>query len=77
MLRRVFSLGCLAAGLLGFAPRAWGQGCVLCYTSAAAAGPAIQEALRSGILALLVPVLLLLIGMVALIWRSSTHSTTP
>ena len=77
MLRRVFSLACLVAALLGFTPRAWAQGCVLCYTSAAAAGPAVQEALRSGILVLLVPVLLLLIGMVALIWRSATPSTTP
>lgn len=77
MLRRVFSLGCLAAGLLGSAPQAWGQGCVLCYTSAAAAGPAVQGALRLGVLVLLVPVLLLLLGMVALIWRSATPTTTP
>ena len=77
MLRRVFSLACLLAGLLGFTPRAWAQGCVLCYTSAAAAGPAVQEALRSGILVLLIPVLLLLIGMAVLVWRSATPSTTP
>ena len=77
MIRRVFSLACLLAGLLGFTPRAWAQGCVLCYTSAAAAGPAVQEALRSGILVLLIPVLLLLIGMAVLVWRSATPSTTP
>jgi hypothetical protein len=77
MLRRIFSLGCLAAGLLGFAPRVWAQGCILCYTSAAAAGTAAQEALRSGILALLVPVILLLVGMAVLVWRSARPSTTP
>jgi len=76
MVRRVFSLACLVAGLLGFAPQAWAQGCVLCYTSAAAAGPAVQGALRSGVLVLLVPVLLLLIGMALLVWRSATPSTT-
>ena len=77
MFRRVISLACLVAVLLGFTPQAWAQGCVLCYTSAAAAGTAAQEALGSGILVLLVPVLLLLIGMVALVWRSATPSTTP
>ena len=76
MVRRILSLACLVAGLLGFAPRAWAQGCVLCYTSAAAAGAAAQEALRSGILALLIPVLLLLIGVALLIWRRATPSTT-
>ena len=77
MVRRVPILACFVFSLLGFAPRAWAQGCVLCYTSAAAAGPAVQEALRSGILVLLIPVLLLLIGMAVLVWRSATPSTTP
>ena len=77
MLRRVFSLAGMVAVLLGFGPQAWAQGCVLCYTPAAAGGPAVQAALRSGILVLLIPVLLLLIGMVALVWRSATPSTTP
>jgi len=77
MLRRVFSVACLVAGLLGFALPARAQGCVLCYTSVAAAGTSVQEALRWGVLVLLIPVLLLLIGMVALVWRSATPSTTP
>ncbi len=76
MLRRGFIMGCLAGGLLGLAPQAWAQGCVLCYTSAAASGPVVQAALRSGVLALLIPVLLLLIGMALLVWRSATPSTT-
>lgn len=77
MLRRVFSFAFLVAGLLGFAPRAWAQGCVLCYTSALAAGASVQESLRWGVLVLLVPVLLLLIGMAVLVWRSARPSTTP
>jgi hypothetical protein len=76
MLRRVLSLGCWVAVALGFAPQAWAQGCVLCYTSAAAGGPVVQGALRSGILVLLIPVLLLLIGMVALVWRSAVTQTS-
>jgi hypothetical protein len=67
----------MVAVVLAFSPQAWAQGCVLCYTSAAAGGPAVQAALRSGILMLLIPVLLLLIGMVALVWRSATPSTAP
>jgi hypothetical protein len=67
----------MVAVLLGLSPRAWAQGCVLCYTSAAAGGPAVQAALRSGILMLLVPVFLLLVGMAWLVWRSATPSTTP
>jgi hypothetical protein len=77
MLRRVFSVACLTAGLLGFSLPAWAQGCVLCYTSALAAGSTVQESLRWGVLVLLVPVALLLIGMAVLVWRSATPSTTP
>jgi hypothetical protein len=36
----------------------------------------VQGALRSGILVLLIPVLLLLIGMVALVWRSAVTQTS-
>ena len=77
MRRRVLSFACMVAVLLGLSPQAWAQGCVLCYTSAAAGGPAVQAALRSGILMLLVPVFLLLVGMAWLVWRSATPSTTP
>jgi hypothetical protein len=77
MVRRFLVSACLLAGLLGYTPRVWAQGCALCYASVAAAGTAAQEALRSGILALLIPVLLLLVGVALLIWRRSTPSATP
>jgi hypothetical protein len=77
MLRRVFSVACLIAGLLGFTAPARAQGCVLCYTSALAAGQGVQDALRSGVLVLLIPVALLLIAMAFMVWRSATPATTP
>ncbi len=44
----------LALALLAALP-AFGQGCALCYTQAAGAGPKMVQALRSGILVLIFP----------------------
>ena len=76
MLRRIVGVACLIAGLLGPAAPARAQGCVLCYTSALAAGKGVQDALRNGVLVLLVPVALLLIGMALLVWRRSVSVPT-
>ncbi len=54
---------------LALAPSAFAQGCALCYTSAAAAGPAAARAIDLGILVLLVPALVLFIGVLALFVR--------
>ena len=77
MLRRIVSAACLIAGLLGSAAPARAQGCVLCYTSALAAGKGVQDALRNGVLVLLVPVALLLIAIAVLVWRRAAPVTTP
>ena len=69
MLRRMVSAVCLIAGLLGPVAPAHAQGCVLCYTSALAAGKGVQDALRSGVLVLLVPVALLLVAVAVMVWR--------
>ena len=76
-MRRFVSAVCLLAGLLAAAAPARAQGCVLCYTSALAAGKGVEDALRDGVLVLLVPVFLLLVGMAVLVWRKSTPATTP
>ncbi len=55
---------------LGNAAAAFAQGCPLCYTTVAAARPAAIQALRSGILVLLVPPLLMFIGIFVLAFRS-------
>jgi len=46
------------------------QSCAMCYNTAAAAKAAAIQALRSGILILLVPVALLFIGIFFLVFRS-------
>jgi hypothetical protein len=64
----------LALGLLSAffaAPSAWAQGCVLCYTSAAAGGPGAASAFKWGVLTLLVPALVLFASVFVLIFRRS------
>lgn len=75
MLRRIVCAAGVMAGLLGTAAPARAQGCVLCYTSTLAASEGVQDALRNGVLILLVPVALLLIAMALLVWRSTTPAT--
>jgi hypothetical protein len=77
MMRRIASLICLAVGLFGAAVPARAQGCILCYTSALAAGKGVQDALRNGVLVLLIPVALLLIAVALLVWRKSALATDP
>jgi hypothetical protein len=64
------------AGLLAAARGAWAQGCALCYTTASAAGAAAQRSLDWGILALLVPALVLFLGVLFLLYRRALAATT-
>jgi hypothetical protein len=58
------------AVLLGLsAPHALAQGCAMCYQTAAASGAPGREALRHGILILLLPSVTLFLGIVGLIYR--------
>jgi hypothetical protein len=66
---RVASFFALASLAMGAAPSAHAQSCILCYTSVAGGGPAVVRALQSGILALLIPALLLFSGVFSLIYR--------
>jgi hypothetical protein len=49
---------------------AMAQSCALCYTQAASAGGRMIEALRSGILILIIPPTLMSIGMVYIMYRN-------
>jgi hypothetical protein len=59
----------LGVAALGFAPGAWAQGCVLCYTSLSNGGPGAMHAFQVAMFALLIPALLLFLGVVFLIFR--------
>ena len=59
----------IAIAALGFAPGAWAQGCVLCYTSLSSSGPAAMHAFQVAMFALLIPALMLFAGVFLLIFR--------
>jgi hypothetical protein len=50
-------------------PRAFSQGCALCYTQAAASGARMIRALKSGIVILIIPPLSMCMGAIALAYR--------
>ena len=70
-MKRLMWLATVALGSLGFAPGAWAQSCVLCYTSAAASGPGGMHALWIGMFTLLIPALTLFVAVFVLIWHRS------
>jgi len=68
----------IAIAALGFAPGAWAQGCVLCYTSLASSGPTAMHAFQVAMIALLIPALLLFLGVFLLVFRRArTKSPAP
>ena len=58
----------MALALL-LAPHAAAQGCAMCYQNASATGAQGAQALRHGILVLLLPTLTLFLGIFGLIYR--------
>lgn len=60
------AVGVAVASLL--APQAAAQSCAMCYQNASAAGAQGREALRHGILILMVPTLSLFLGIFGLIY---------
>lgn len=64
---RLLALGLLAFAMLAIPLPAFSQSCALCYTQAASAGARMIQALRSGILILIIPPTLGTIGMIFLV----------
>jgi hypothetical protein len=64
--RRVV-LASLALAALALPLPAFSQSCALCYTQAASAGARMIEALRSGILILIIPPTLMSVGMIFIV----------
>ena len=56
-------------------PSAFAQGCAMCYSAAAAAGPAAARAIDYGIIVLLTPALLLFISIFILLIRRAAAAT--
>jgi hypothetical protein len=55
VLVRRFAIALITPAVISLAPAAFSQSCALCYTQAASSGSRMIEALRSGILILIVP----------------------
>jgi hypothetical protein len=60
----------VALVLFATPPPAWAQSCALCYTQAASAGARMIQALRSGILILIVPPTLMSVAMIFIMYRN-------
>ncbi|MBI1741236.1 MAG: hypothetical protein HY233_12600 [Acidobacteriales bacterium] len=60
---------CLLVLLAAVSLPAFGQGCSLCYTQAASAGSRLVQALRSGILVLIFPPMVICIGFTVMSYR--------
>ncbi len=61
----------LGLGALAAPPAALSQSCALCYTQAASAGGRMIQALRSGILVLIVPPTVMSVCMIFIVRRKS------
>jgi len=64
-----------ALAIMGYTTLASGQNCAMCYNTAAAAKAKAIQALRSGILVLLIPPALMFIGIFARAFRSKERSS--
>lgn len=53
------------------------QSCALCYTTVAGGGPGVASALRTGILVLLIPPVMLFSALVVVVLRWRTIHTEP
>jgi hypothetical protein len=69
MKKRFAYIGLGLAVLLLMAVPAFSQSCALCYTQAASAGSRMIQALKSGILVLIVPPTLGSIGMIFVVYK--------
>jgi hypothetical protein len=74
---RLVEVGMLALFVLAGSLPAFSQSCALCYTQAASASTRMIDALRSGILILIVPPTLLSIGMIFILYRKRTQFRQP
>lgn len=69
-IEKLLSLAGIAALLiLASSLPAFSQNCALCYTQAASSGGRMIEALRSGILILIVPPTLMSVAMIFIVYR--------
>jgi hypothetical protein len=65
----LIGIALVALAMLAAPVPAFSQSCALCYTQAASAGARMIQALRSGILILIVPPTFMSVGMIFIVYR--------
>jgi len=77
--RPIHLIGIALAGLILLLTPvpAFSQGCALCYTQAASAGARMIQALRSGILVLIIPPTLATVGMIFVVHHKRNQFKRP
>jgi hypothetical protein len=65
----LIGIALVALAMLAAPLPAFSQSCALCYTQAASAGARMIQALRSGILILIVPPTFMSVGMIFIVYR--------
>jgi hypothetical protein len=68
-LLRLMRIALVGLAMAMLSPPASPQSCALCYTQAASSGARMIQALRSGILILIVPPTLMSVGMIFIVHR--------
>jgi hypothetical protein len=66
---RLIGIALLGLAILTLPPPAFSQNCALCYTQAASAGARMIQALRSGILVLIVPPMFMWVAVTVVVYR--------
>jgi hypothetical protein len=69
--------GVLVAAVLLISLPGFSQSCALCYTQAASAGARMIQALKSGILILIVPPTLMSLGVIGICYRKHNQFQEP
>jgi hypothetical protein len=73
----LIGIALVALAMLAAPVPAFSQSCALCYTQAASAGARMIQALRSGILILIVPPTFMSVGMIFVVYRKRNQFRQP
>jgi hypothetical protein len=74
---RLLSIALMGLAMVTFSPPAYSQSCALCYTQAASSGSRMIEALRSGILVMIVPPTLMWLVIAAIAYTKRNQFKHP
>ena len=66
---RILGIGVVGLATIILSDPALAQSCALCYTQAASSGSHMIQALRSGILVLIVPPMFMWVGITVIVYR--------